>query len=117
MAWEERLETQSAPASGDLSAHQFKFVRINSSGQLALAGASGRPDGVLQDKPSVAGQAGCYATGGTTKCVAGAALAAGIEVTSDSSGLAVAAATGDEVRGKTLEAASGANSIIAVLLR
>jgi len=61
--------------------------------------------------------AGNYATGGTTKLVVAGAIAAGIEITSDANGLGVTAATGDEVRGKTLEASSGANSIIAVLLR
>jgi hypothetical protein len=117
MAYEERLTNISVPASGDLTASQYRFMQINSSGKLALSGTAGRPDGVLQDDPDADGVPGALAIAGVSKVVAGAALAAGLDVTSDSTGRAVAAATGDEVAGTTMGAATGAGSIIPVLLR
>jgi hypothetical protein len=116
-AYEEHLSTRSYPASGDLSAHQFKFVEINSDGQVALANAGGNPDGVLQDKPTAAGQACCVAVAGVTKVVAGAALDEGVDVTSNGSGLAVEAGSGDDRSGTTLTHGSAANSIVSIELK
>lgn len=79
-------------ASGDLSAAQFKFVTVNSSSQVAVAGTQGTVVvGVLQNKPSAAGQAAQVMSAGVTKVVAGATVAAGAVVESDSVGRAITA--------------------------
>lgn len=117
MAFEEALKSVTREAAADLSTRQYRFVQIDSDGRAALSGTAGRPDGVLQDKPSAAGQACAMAISGVSKVVAGAAIDEGVEVTSDSQGRAVAAGTGDEVAGVTFGAATGAGSIIPVLLK
>lgn len=117
MAYEEALKKISRPVAADMSSNQYRFVKIDSSGRAALSGTANKPDGVLQDDPSTAGDAGCIAIAGVSKVVAGAALDEGVDVTSDNAGRAVAAATGDEVAGRTLTSASGANSIVSVLLK
>lgn len=93
----------SVPASGDLSSDQYKFVVINSSGQLAVVSAAGGDaDGVLADKPSAAGRAGKLVYGGKTKVLYGGSVTAGEKLQSNASGQAITAALGDHVLGKAL---------------
>lgn len=115
MATEEKLITISYPASGDLSSDQYCFVKISSS-QLALASAGGGADvlGILQDKPAAAGRAGEVAVGGASKIIAGGTFSAGAKLTSDSSGHAVAATTGDTINGIAL--ADGASGKVTSML-
>ena len=115
--FEEAMVCQSFEAAGDLSAHQFKFVEINSDGQVALANAGGNPDGVLQNKPSAQGEAATVAVSGTCKVVAGAALDEGVDVTANASGLAVEAGSGDDRSGTTRTSCSAASAIVAVHLK
>ena len=77
-------------ASADLSGNQFYFVTVNSSSQLAVAGANVECLGVLQDKPKsgVAGQVRCF---GVTKVLANGNFNPGDKVASDASGKAVKA--------------------------
>lgn len=117
MAYEERLVTISVEAAADLSSSQYRFVQINSSGQMALSGTAEQPDGVLQDDPDAASEVGEMAISGVTKIVCAGALTAGTRVTSDSEGRATAAASGDEISGVMLEDASGTGSIAAMLLK
>jgi hypothetical protein len=109
MAYENHLQCVTLPASADLSAAQFKVVTVNASGQAAVANATALAVGVLQNKPTAAGQAATVAFGGVTKVTAGAAITAGARVTADANGNAIAAATaGDAVLGVALTgAASG----------
>ena len=109
MATENSLLSISLPAAADLSAAQYKIVHINSSGQAALSNATSLGVGVLQNKPTAAGRIATVAHAGITKCVAGAAITAGVRVTSDANGNAIAAATaGDAVIGFAVTgAASG----------
>src|SRR5579883_2314638 len=106
MAYEQTLHTISAPASADLSASQFCFVAVNSSGQLALPSAGGEAEGILQDKPNGAGVAGevgilVVGTGGVT---------AGDLLATDVNGKAVTATTGNKILGRAL--ATGAAGVI-----
>lgn len=104
-------------ASEDLSAKQFHIVQMDSSGDMEVGeGATDLLLGVLQDKPE-SGQAGCYRHMGTTKVVAGGAIAIGARVTSDATGEAVTTTTnGDVVVGVALEAAAADGDIIEIQL-
>jgi len=116
MATSAILQTVTGVAGADLSSSQFLVVKQNSSAQIVLAGASDTTQvGVLQDKPA-SGKAGCVAVSGLTKAVAGAAVTAGVAVTSDASGKVIAATTGKKIIGYAWTAAAGANEIISVLL-
>lgn len=81
----------SLPASGDISANQYLFVSLNSSGQVQVAGANVSCVGVQQDKPSAAGRATQVRVFGITKVVAGGSITANDKVASDGSGKAVKA--------------------------
>lgn len=108
MATEGLLQIRdSQPASGDLSAHQYKIMDFNASSQLVLAGAAaGRY--VLLDKPNAAGVEGAILLAGKGKVILGGTVAAGDPLTSDASGLAVVAApaagVNNDIIGFALEA-------------
>ena len=104
-------------ASADLSASQFRFMSVDSSGQLAATGDGAAADGVLQDKPAAAGRAGLLQIGGRTKVEAGAAVTNGAQVASDSVGRVVPAASGDVILGRALNAASAAGEVIAIIFQ
>lgn len=109
--------TVTYPANADLSAHQFKAVDVNSSGNIVLASAAGqRVIGVLQNKPNAAGQSAGVAVSGVTKMIASAAITAGALVTTTNAGLAVTAATTNFILGRAMTAAGAANDVIEVLL-
>ena len=103
MALQQNLVCQSLPANADLSASQFRFVALNSSGNVILnVTAGGDCIGVLQDKPSAAGQTAEVAMltpGSRVKVVSAANLAPGAKVQSNDAGAAIAAASGDHVLG------------------
>lgn len=106
------------PASADLSAHQFKFVQIDGTPELALAGATTKGF-CLQDKPNAAGVGGTVLLAGKGKCIIGAAVAAGDYLVSDAAGLAIPAATAsgvnDEVVGMALEDGATSGDLIEFL--
>ena len=100
-------------ASGDLSGDQFRFMTLDANGQAVRAGAGVSTIGVLQNKPSAAGQAATVSgPGATTKVVAGAAVVAGADVTSDAQGRAVTSASGNYIAGKARTAAANAGELI-----
>lgn len=76
-------------AAADLSADQFCFVAVNSSGEAALAGAGAAALGVLQGAPT-AGEAAQIRVMGVSKVVAGGTITAGNLISSNASGQAVA---------------------------
>ena len=92
-------------AGQDLSTHQYKFVKIATDGQVDPAGAGLDIDGVVQNDPSVAGQAATIQRYGITKVIAGDTLTVGMRVKSDSVGRAIDAGSGDSI-GKVLVAAA-----------
>jgi hypothetical protein len=108
-------------AAADLSAatSQYLIVKQTSATQFNITtAATDKPLGILQNRPA-SGQTGeiRVLSGSTSKCVAGAAVAAGVEVMSDGSGRAITATTTNEVVGLALSAAANANELIEVLIR
>lgn len=102
MAYDESAVCITLPANGDLSAQQFKFVSVNSSGRLVATGAGAAAIGVLQDDPRAAGRPGQVAISGVVKVKAEATIAAGASVASDADGGAVTAAVGNVILGTAL---------------
>lgn len=97
---------ESAPASTDLSAAQYKFVVFDGTPELALAGAGAGPAFVLLDKPSAQGEEGAILLVGKGKVTAGGSIDAGALIAPDGNGDAVAAAAGDMIAGIALEDAA-----------
>lgn len=83
-------------AGGDLSSSQYKFVKLNSSGQaVVIAAATDRPIGVLQNNPTSGKTAEVLVSGGT-KIKVGGSVAEGAIVSPDSDGDAVAIVAGTD---------------------
>lgn len=101
MATENRVFSITLLAAADLSNSQFRAVQVNSSGQVALAGATGIAAGILQNKPA-SGRAATFGYQGVSKLVLGGTVAAGARVTSDANSAGIAATTGDSVLGVAL---------------
>jgi hypothetical protein len=114
MAFEENKISVTLPASGDLSASQYCFVEVNSSGQAAVLGAGLAADGILQNDPTAAGRAAEVAISGVVKVKCGGVVTRGGPVASDAAGKAVNAATGNIILGTALE--TGANGAIIAML-
>lgn len=89
----------SFPASADLSTKQFYFVVLNSSSQLAVAGANVSCLGVLQDAPAAAGRAGEVRTLGVSKVVLGGTVTVNDKIASDASGKGVKATAASVLAG------------------
>lgn len=102
-------------SAADLSASQFRFVDVNSAGKAALPTLAGPVVGVRQNKPK-ANEATTIVHDGISIVEAGGAITLGGLVTTDATGRAVAATTGQISAGRALETASGAGVFIAVLL-
>lgn len=95
----ERSDVTTFEANGDLSSHQFKFVKLVTGGKVALndsATANGIP-GVLYNKPSAAGMAAEVAVGPIVKVKLNDTLAVGEYINSDATGLGVKV-TADKAR-------------------
>jgi len=99
-------------AGADLSAHQFKFVKLSGTGlQVVVCSAAGEPAiGVLQDKPDVVGKSASVATLGVSKIVAGATVVPGDLIKTDAQGRAVPASKGVT---NTSDAGSATDPLIA----
>jgi hypothetical protein len=88
-------------ASQNLSAQQYRAV----TNAGAVAGAGGKPLGILQNKPQ-SGQAATVCTEHLSKAVAGATIAKDADVMSDATGAMVTAATvGSYIVGRAMESA------------
>ena len=107
-------------AAADLSAKQYTFVKLDSSGQVAAAAAATDiPIGVLQNAPTAGQEAEVLVVGGT-KVVAGAAIGEGALVGTSATGKAVALVAGTDttkyVVGTLLtESAADGNVVTAVI--
>lgn len=104
-------------AAADLSAQQFRAMRVTGNFQVNVANAAGQSViGILQNKPTL-GQPADVMMAGVSKAVAGAAIAVGVEVMAGADGRIVTAATaGSNVIGVALEAAGAAGEIITIAL-
>lgn len=103
-------------ASADLSAEQFRAVVI-AAGGAAVAGADVADiAGILQNNPDAAGQACVVQNKGVARAQVAGAISRGDPLYTDASGdLTDSGTAGNEVA-TAMEDASGAGSIIAVLL-
>lgn len=105
MAVMQSRDTRSFVAGESLAAAQFKFVTLESDGQVDLADSAGENCiGVLLNNPA-AGEAATVAISGKVMVTSGGTIAAGAAIQSDASGDALTAASGDYVMGYALEAA------------
>jgi len=116
MAYEQSLRNIGVPASADLSASQFCWMKVDGNGNLALPSAGGDADGILQDKPNALGQQGELAISGVSKVVVGAGgVTAGdlLQVTA-AGAVITAATTGHKIVGRAL--ATGAAGVLIPML-
>jgi hypothetical protein len=115
MAWEKVGPTLPGMVAGaDLTAAQHRFVVVDSSGTVVLAGAGVAVDGVLQNNPNTDHAATVWGIGSVSKVEAGAAVAQGAFVTPNATGQAVTAATTNYIAGRALGAATGSGQFISV---
>lgn len=104
-------------AAADLSSYQYHFVYISAANTVNVAGANAKTCGILQNKPDAANKAALVRIMGTSKLIAGEAIAAGKYITSKSDGHGeVADAANEHVGAYALEAAAAAGDEIEVLL-
>lgn len=108
MAYENQVQSITLVAAADLSAKQYRVVKIDSNGKAAMPDADDLGIGILQNNPG-SGQPATVGYGGVSKALAGGTIAAGARVTSDANGALIAASTaGDAVVGVAITgAASG----------
>ena len=104
MAVIQTRDTRTFIAGEDLSAAQFKFVTLESDGQVDLADAAGENCIGVCLVGGAAGAAVTVAVSGKVMVEAGGTIAAGAAVQTDANGDALTAAIGDYVMGYALEA-------------
>lgn len=102
-------------AAADLSALQYTFVTLNSTGDVIAATANGAAVGVLENAPT-SGQAAWVADGGQVQVYASAAIAKGAEIAVATGGKAKTAASTNVIVGRAVTAASAANTFVTVEL-
>jgi len=110
----------SAKAAGDLSALQFRFMKISAANTVDKAtAATDTLIGVLQNKPNAAGKAASVKVIGGSKLQVDATtdIAAGDKLTSDANGKGIKTTTDTHHVGAiALEAATNDGEIISVML-
>ncbi len=118
MAVENLGKCISLPASGDLSAKQFQFVKLDANGEVVAAGNGEDAIGILQNKPAAQGRSCTVMIGdGISKLKSGAAGTNGYPVASDTNGKGVDATTGKVVLGQWMEAPTAADEICTFLYK
>lgn len=108
------------PAGADLSAKQYFFVKVNTSGQAVLcSGATDRPIGVLQNTPESGEEASVLVVGGT-KVVASASIDEGSLIGTNADGKADAKTPGSDTTeyavGTVILAAGADNEILTAVV-
>lgn len=105
MAVMQSRDTRTEIAGVDLSSAQFKFVTLESDGQVDLANSAGEQCYGICIAGAAAGRAVTVVRTGSCLVEAGGTIAAGAAVATDAAGAAVAATTGNIVMGYAKEAA------------
>jgi hypothetical protein len=105
-------------AGADLSSHQHKFVKLNSSGAVILCAAvTDKPYGILQDKPT-SGQPANVMLMGISKVVSAAGNTKGNPVGTDANGLAAEYVHGTDttkyIVGEIIDDADAANGVATI---
>ena len=115
MAKQNQVQSRTYEAGADLSADQFKIVKL-SAGQVVLQSASNLlSTGVLQGNPSAQGQAADVAYAGQVKIIAGAAVSQDALVMSDTVGRAITGTgAGNLIIGQARHAAGAAGELLEV---
>lgn len=108
------------PAGADLSAKQYYFVKVNTSGEAVLcAAATDRPIGVLQNTPESGEEASVLVVGGT-KVVSSASIDEGALIGTASTGKADAKVPGTDTTeyavGTVILAAGADNEILTAVI-
>jgi len=117
MAVMQSRDTRTYVAGEDLSAAQFKFVTLESDGQIDLADSAGENCvGVLLNDPA-SGNAATVVMSGKTLVKSGGTIAAGASVATNAAGLAVTAASGNIVMGYATEAAVSGQTMAVELIQ
>ncbi len=117
MAYELGRIVISLPKAADFSAKQFRFCKVDTSGNAAVAGRGDPAIGSIDDNSSVVGSATPIVVGGVAQVITGASVTAGSLVISDANGAAITLASGDNhVVGTALES-GGSGAIIPVLIQ
>lgn len=101
-------------AGEDLSSHQYRFVKLNTSGLLVASGDGEVAVGVLQNAPE-SGQDATVMIDGVSKVVLGGNVTAGDNIGSDALGEAVTAAASDPIIG-VAEVSGSDGETISILL-
>lgn len=117
MATEQNLQTLSLVEASDMSSGQFKCVKVDSSGHATPCTVAGEMAlGIQTSKPRVGATADVLsvAVGGAPMAMAGAAIAAGLKVSSAATGKLRVAVSGDHVLGVSLQAATADGDIIKI---
>jgi len=120
MAYEIPGTTLTLEAAGDLSAAQYKFVKINTDGQAEVCSAvTDQPIGILQDKPAAKGRVAQIMVDGISKLSSDAALTLGQKVGTSVDGQGAAYAHGTDttkyIVGTVIKASGAANGLATVL--
>jgi hypothetical protein len=118
MAYEIPGMSASFVAGGDLSAKQYYFVKLNSSGQVVIIAANtDKPIGILQNAPASGGVAEVMLYG-ISKVSADADLAIGDQVGASADGQAATYAPGTDttkyIVGEVLTANTAAAGLVSV---
>lgn len=112
-----RQETRTFEADADLSSQIYHIMRISSGDTQRINVSSNAADmggvGVLQTKPEAAGRFATVAMEGHSKVTVGAAVnSVGIHFTTNGSGRAIAASSGDVVYGRIFETANADGDVV-----
>ena len=115
MAYEQPCFRYSALANADLSAAQFKFIKLNTSAKAAVVAAVGVDHhGILQNTPDAANKMATIVKSGISKCIAGGTVTIGDRISIDASGRGVTAVS-DAGVGVALTAAASTETFTILL--
>lgn len=110
--------TYTMKAGADLSAVQYHIMRRSAADQCNIGSQATTTQliGVLQNKPAAANRAATIAFVGHSKVVAGGAVTDGGLITTNGSGRAAAAGSGDVVVGRALATSTTDGEVIDAVL-
>lgn len=116
MAWEDTGTIAPMTAGAAITALRAVKVGASDNNVIQTAAATDLGIGVAKAAASAAGQGVPVQVNGVTRIEAGAAISRGTQVSHDSVGRAITAASTNNILGVALEAAGGAGEIISVAL-
>jgi len=117
MAYAQDGSRRAYPADADYSVTgQYRAMKRTATGIVQCGAADNDFLGMLQDDPK-AGESGTVQVRDVSKAVAGGVVALTDELTTDATGRLVAAATGNPIVARPLEAAAAAGDLFSVEIR